>query len=64
MKRSDDVRDQDSARRRTSGRGRAGARAERQEELNLGAGNQESDPATAEDPPGDLKAGDEKRNPA
>ncbi|MGH3933069.1 MAG: hypothetical protein ACRDTF_24195 [Pseudonocardiaceae bacterium] len=25
---------------------------------------QEPDPATAEDPPADLKAGDEKRNPA
>lgn len=38
--------------------------AERQEELNLGAGDQESDPATAEDPPADLKAGDAKRDPA
>ncbi|MGQ0779408.1 MAG: hypothetical protein ACT4NY_34165 [Pseudonocardiales bacterium] len=37
---------------------------ERQEELKLGAGDQESDPATAEDPPADLKAGDDKRNPA
>ncbi|MGH3942689.1 MAG: hypothetical protein ACRDTG_29515 [Pseudonocardiaceae bacterium] len=38
--------------------------AGRDEELNLGAGDQEPDPATAEDPPADLQAGDEKRNPA
>ncbi len=33
------------------------------EETNLGAGNQEPDPATAEAPPADLGAGDEKREP-
>lgn len=32
-----------------------------QQETNLGAGNQEADPATAENPPSDIKAGDEKR---
>lgn len=32
------------------------------EETNLGAGNQEPDPATAESPPSDIKAGDEKRH--
>jgi hypothetical protein len=31
------------------------------EESDLGAGNKEPDPATAEQPPGDLAAGDEKR---
>lgn len=35
-----------------------------QEDLNLGAGNEEPDPATAEDPPADLRAGDAKRDPA
>lgn len=29
---------------------------------NLGAGNQEPDPATAENPPSDISAGDDKRN--
>ncbi len=33
------------------------------EEKNLGAGNKEPDPATAENPPSDLGAGDEKRDP-
>ena len=33
------------------------------EETNLGAGNEEPDPATAEDPPSDLEAGDTKRKP-
>jgi hypothetical protein len=28
---------------------------------NLGAGEQEADPATADNPPSDIKAGDEKR---
>ncbi|MGH3913043.1 MAG: hypothetical protein ACRDTC_06490 [Pseudonocardiaceae bacterium] len=37
---------------------------ERQEDLNLGAGNEEPDPATAENPPSDLQAGDSKREPA
>jgi hypothetical protein len=32
------------------------------EETNLGAGNQEPDPATAENPPSDISAGDEKRD--
>ncbi len=32
------------------------------EETNLGAGNKEPDPATAENPPEDLKAGDKKRD--
>lgn len=32
-----------------------------QEQTNLGAGNQEPDPATAENPPSDLKAGDKAR---
>jgi hypothetical protein len=31
------------------------------EESNLGAGEQEPDPATAEAPPSDMRAGDEKR---
>jgi hypothetical protein len=31
------------------------------EESNLGAGEKEADPATAENPPSDIKAGDEKR---
>ncbi|MGH3787850.1 MAG: hypothetical protein ACRDRG_15165 [Pseudonocardiaceae bacterium] len=31
------------------------------EESNLGAGENEPDPATAENPPQDLEAGDEKR---
>ena len=31
------------------------------EETNLGAGNLESDPATSENPPRDLKAGDQAR---
>lgn len=31
------------------------------EELNLGSGNEEPDPATADNPPADLKAGDAKR---
>lgn len=31
------------------------------EETNLGAGNEEPDPATAENPPADLRSGDEKR---
>lgn len=31
------------------------------EETNLGAGNQEPDPATAENPPGQTGAGDKKR---
>ena len=35
--------------------------ADLQEETNLGAGNQEPDPATASDPPSDLKAGDAAR---
>jgi hypothetical protein len=30
-------------------------------EADLGAGNEEPDPATAADPPSDLKAGDKKR---
>ncbi len=30
-------------------------------ETNLGTANAEPDPATAEDPPSDLRAGDEKR---
>ncbi|MFZ0121395.1 MAG: hypothetical protein WAN20_15985 [Pseudonocardiaceae bacterium] len=30
-------------------------------EANLGVGDEEPDPATAENPPSDLKAGDEKR---
>lgn len=32
-----------------------------QEEKNLGAGNEEPDPAIAATPPRDLKAGDEKQ---
>lgn len=32
-----------------------------QEQMNLGAGNQEPDPATAEDPPRDISAGDKAR---
>lgn len=32
-------------------------------ELNLGAGNAESDPATAANPPSDIRAGDKKRDP-
>jgi hypothetical protein len=31
------------------------------EESNLGAGEQEADPVTSEDPPSDIKAGDQKR---
>ena len=31
------------------------------EESNLGAGENEADPVTSEQPPDDLKAGDEKR---
>jgi len=34
-----------------------------QEQTNLGAGNQEPDPATAENPPSDIRAGDKERNP-
>jgi hypothetical protein len=30
-------------------------------QANLGAGNEEPDPATAEDPPSDISAGDKKR---
>ena len=33
------------------------------EQTNLGAGNDEPDPATAEDPPSNLKEGDKERNP-
>jgi hypothetical protein len=33
------------------------------DDTDLGAGNKEPDPATAENPPGDYEAGDEKRNP-
>jgi hypothetical protein len=33
------------------------------EETNLGAGNEEPDPATADAPPSDLKKGDSKRDP-
>jgi hypothetical protein len=32
-----------------------------QEQTNLGAGNQEPDPATAKNPPSDTKAGDKAR---
>ncbi len=32
------------------------------EEANLGAGNQEPDPATAANPPDELRAGDKKRD--
>ncbi|HEY3896615.1 MAG TPA: hypothetical protein VGL88_14775 [Pseudonocardiaceae bacterium] len=32
------------------------------EQTNLGAGNQEPDPATAENPPSDVKAGAKKRD--
>lgn len=35
--------------------------AKLQEETNLGAGNVEPDPATSENPPRDLKAGDQAR---
>jgi hypothetical protein len=31
------------------------------EESNLGAGEQEADPVTAENPPSDIQPGDEKR---
>jgi len=31
------------------------------EQTNLGAGNAEPDPVTAENPPSDISAGDEKR---
>jgi hypothetical protein len=31
------------------------------EQSNLGVGNEEPDPATAENPPGEPRAGDEKR---
>lgn len=31
------------------------------EQSNLGAGDQEPDPATAENPPSDIEAGDQKR---
>lgn len=33
------------------------------EETNLGAGNKEPDPVTADAPPSELKEGDIKRNP-
>jgi hypothetical protein len=33
----------------------------RDEQANLGAGNEEPDPATAETPPGDVRAGGKKR---
>lgn len=36
--------------------------AKLQEQTNLGAGNQEPDPATAENPPSDIKAGDKERS--
>ena len=48
----------------------AGARVERErvgamnEQTNLGAGNQEPDPATAENPPSDIAAGDKIRDTA
>jgi hypothetical protein len=32
-----------------------------QEQANLGAGNREPDPATAENPPSDIRAGDKAR---
>lgn len=32
------------------------------EATNLGAGNEEPDPATAEDPPNEIRAGDKKRD--
>lgn len=32
------------------------------EQTNLGAGNNEPDPATAENPPSDLRAGEKKRD--
>jgi hypothetical protein len=31
------------------------------DQANLGAGNEEPDPATAEDPPSEVRAGDQKR---
>lgn len=31
------------------------------QQTNLGAGNEEPDPATAEDPPGEVRAGGKKR---
>lgn len=37
--------------------------AESGEQANLGAGEEEPDPATAEDPPSDISAGEEKRDP-
>ena len=33
-------------------------------EMNLGSGDQEPDPATAENPPRDLQEGDSERDPA
>jgi hypothetical protein len=33
------------------------------EQQNLGVGEEEPDPVTAEDPPSDTKAGDQKREP-
>ena len=33
------------------------------DQTNFGAGNQEPDPATAENPPSDISAGDQKRDP-
>ncbi|MGH3898537.1 MAG: hypothetical protein ACRDTA_09835 [Pseudonocardiaceae bacterium] len=35
--------------------------ADLDEQTDLGAGNKEPDPATAEDPPSDVRAGDKKR---
>lgn len=32
------------------------------EQTNLGAGNKEPDPATADNPPSDVEAGDQKRH--
>ena len=32
------------------------------EQQNLGAGDEEPDPATAENPPSDIRAGDEERH--
>lgn len=32
-------------------------------QTNTGAGNSEPDPATAENPPSEIKAGDQKRDP-
>lgn len=33
------------------------------EDKNLGTSNEEPDPATADNPPSDLRKGDEERNP-